>query len=92
MDSKKILILMGNGKFVSKAHSPFHTKLGIRPTDQSCHHEARLHLDDVEWRSERSHRERHDRRILVRERSAPYHYEKQKRHICDVKSDHLLSS
>ena len=51
-----------------------HEALGIRPTDQSCRHEAWLHLDFVEWRSEQSHRERHDRRVLLKERSAPYHY------------------
>ena len=62
------------------------------PTDQSCHHEAWLHLDSVEWRSAQSHREKHDRRILLKERSAPYHYGKQKGHISDVTSDHSLSS
>ena len=66
--------------------------LGIRPTDQSCHHEAWLHLDFVEWRNEQPHRERHDRRILLKERSTPYHCGKQKGHISDVVSDHSLLS
>ena len=72
--------------------SILHKALGIRPTDQSCHHEACLHLDFVEWRSEQSHRERHDRRILLKERSAPYHHGKQKGHFSDVVSDHSISS
>ena len=29
--------------------------LGLRPTDQSCHHETGLHLDFVDWRSTQSH-------------------------------------
>ena len=52
-----------------------HEALGIRPTDQSCHHEVWLHLDFVEWRSAQSH---HERRIFLKEHSAPYHYGKQK--------------
>ena len=66
--------------------------LGIRPADQSCHHEAWLRYDFVEWRSEQSHRERDDRKIHLKERSAPYHYGKQKGHISDVMSDHSLPS
>ena len=66
-----------------------HEALGIRPTDHNCHHKAGLHLDFVEWRSEQSNRDRHDRRILSKERSAPYHYGKQKGHIRDVVSGHF---
>ena len=55
-----------------------HEALGIRPTDQSCHHETWLHLDFVGWRDEHPHREKHDRRILLKERSALYHYGKQR--------------
>ena len=69
-----------------------HEALGIRPTDQSCHHEAWLHLDIVDWRNEQPHHEKHDRRILLKERSAPYHHGKPKGHISDVMSDHSLSS
>ena len=39
--------------------------LGIHPTDQSCHHEAWLHLDFVGWHDEQPQREKHDRRILT---------------------------
>ena len=69
---------MDNGKFVRHgAFSIHHEDLGIRPTDQNCHHEAWIHLDFVEWRDEQPHREKHDRRILLKERSVPYHYGKQ---------------
>ncbi len=66
--------------------------LGLRPADQSCHHETWLHLEFVDWRSAQSHHEEHDRRILLRERPAPYHYGQQKRRISDIVSDHSLSS
>ena len=39
--------------------------LGLRPTDQSCHHERWLHLDFVDWRSSQSHHGEPDRRILL---------------------------
>ena len=69
-----------------------HEALGLRPTDQSCHHEAWLHLDFVGWHDVQPQREEHDRRILLKERSSPYHYGKQKGHISDTMSDHSLSS
>ena len=69
-----------------------HEAPGIRQTDQSCHHQVWLHLDFVEWRSAQSHLEEHDRRILLKERSAPYHYGKQKGHVSDITSNHSLSS
>ena len=84
-----------DGQWKVRQHGVFsilHEALGISPTDQSCHHEAWLNFDFVERRSEQSHHERHDRRILFKERSAPYHYGKQKGHISDVVSDHSLSS
>ena len=69
-----------------------HETLGLRPTDQSCHHETWLHLDFVDWRNSQSHHEEPDRRILLKERPAPYHYGQQKRRISDIMSDHSLSS
>ena len=69
-----------------------HKALGLRPTDQSCHREIWLHLDFVDWRSAQSHHDRQDRRILLKERPAPYHYGQQKRCINDIMSDHSLSS
>ena len=66
--------------------------LGLRPTDQSCYHETRLHLDVVDCRSSQSHHEEPDRRILLEERPASHHHGQQKRRISDIMSDHSLSS
>ena len=65
---------------------------GLRPTDQSCHHETWLHPDFVGWDDVQPQREKHCQRILPKERSSPYHYGKQKGRISDVMSDHSLSS
>ena len=57
---------MENGKFLSTAHSnSLHEALGIRQTDQSCHHEVWLQLDFVERGSVQSHQEKHDRRRTI---------------------------
>ena len=91
VDSSMFLILMDIGKYgntVPSLHS--FEVVGNRPIDQSCHHEAWFHLDNVEWRNEQPHSEIHDRRILLKERSAPYHHGKQKVHISDVMSDHSV--
>ena len=66
--------------------------LGLRPTDQSCHHETWLHLDFVDWRSTQSHHDEHDRRLVLKERPAACPYGQQKRRISEVMSDHSLSS
>ena len=66
--------------------------LGLRPIDQSCHHETWLHLDFVDWRNSQSHHEEPDRRILLKERPTPYQYGHQKRPISDIMIDHSLSS
>ena len=66
--------------------------LGLRPTDQSSHHETWVHLDFVDWRNTQSHHEEPDRRILLKEPSTPYHYGQQIRRISDIMSDHSLSS
>ena len=58
--------------------------LGLRPTDQSCHHETWLHLDFVDWRSTQSKHEEPDRRILLKERPAPPYQGAQKRRISDM--------
>ena len=61
--------------------------LGLRPTDQSCHHEAWLHLDFVGRHDFQPQREEHDQRILLKERSSPYHYGKKRGRISDIMSD-----
>ena len=40
--------------------------LGLRPTDQSCHHETWLHLDFVDWREGQSQREKYNQRIFLK--------------------------
>ena len=82
------LIQIGIGKYEFIPHKT----LGLRPTDQSCHHETCLHLEFVDWRSTRSHHEEHDRRILLKERPAPHHQGQQKGRISDIMSNHSLSS
>ena len=42
--------------------------LVLRPNDQSCHRETRLHLDFVDWRSTQSQHDEHDRRIFLKGR------------------------
>ena len=68
-----------------------HNALGLRPTDQSCHHETRLHLDFVDWHSTQSHHDEQDRRIFLKERSTACPNGQQKRRISEVMSDHSLS-
>ena len=66
--------------------------LGLRPTDQSCHHEAWLHLDFVRWHDVQPQREKHYQRSLLKERSSPYHNDKKSERVSDIMSDHSLSS
>ena len=69
-----------------------HKVPGLRPTEQSCHHETWPHLDIVDWRNSEPHHEEPDRRILLKERPAPPHQGAQKRRISDIMSDHSLFS
>ena len=57
---------------------------GLRPTDQSCHHETWLHLDFVDWPSNQSHHEEPDRRILLKERPTACPYGQQEWRIGEV--------
>ena len=66
--------------------------LGLHPNDQSCHNEAWLHLEFVEWRDVQLQREKFCQRILLKERSSPYRYGKESGRISDSMSDHSLSS
>ena len=43
-----------------------------------------LYLDFVGWHDVQPQREEHDRRILLKQRSSPYNYGKQKGHISDI--------
>ena len=66
--------------------------LGLRPTDQSCHHETWLHLDFVDWCNTWEPQGEHGRHISRKERRASYPHGQQKRRISEVMSDHSLSS
>ena len=79
-------IQIGIGRYACIVLSIPRKTLGLRPTDQSCHHETWLHLDFVDRRSTQSHHEEPDRRILLKERPVPYK-EAQKRRISDIMSE-----
>ena len=68
------------------------TALGLRPTDQSCHHETWLHLDFVDWRNTWEPQGEHSRHISLKERPASFHHGQQIRRMSEVTSDHSLSS
>ena len=68
------------------------TSLGVRPTDQSCHHETWLHLDFVDWSKTWSRQNTYEPHILVNERPADGAYGNPQRKISEVMSDHSLSS
>ena len=77
-----------------RLHGAFSSPLdvfGVRPNDQSCHHEAWLHLDFFGWHDVQPQREKHCQRILLKERSSPYYGNRSGR-ISDIMSDHSLSS
>ena len=77
---------------IHSASSIPHKTLGLRPTDQSCHHETWLLLEFVDWRSTQSHHEEHGQRILLKERLTACPYGQRKRRISDIMRDHSLSS
>ena len=82
---------MGDGKYVSMVHSPCST-LGLRPKDQSCHHEVWLHLAFVNQHGVYEPRERHEQRLLLLERSAPYQLNKGMGNASEDESDRSLPS
>ena len=65
--------------------------LGLRPNDQSCHHETWLHLDSVDWSNTWSKQDVYEQRIPLKERPAACSYGHQKRRISEVMRDHSLS-
>ena len=66
--------------------------LGLRPNDQSCHHETWLHLDFVDWSNKWSNQDYDDGNICLKERPADSSCGTRKRYISEVMSDHSLSS
>ena len=67
------------------AFSMLRQALGLRASDQSCHHETWLHLHFVDWSNQWNHEARYNENIRLNERP-------QKRHISEILSDHSLSS
>ena len=74
------------------AFSKHRDVLGLRRNDQSCHHEAWLHLDLVGWHDVQPQRAKHCQRILLKERSSPYQHGRKSGRISEIMSDHSLSS
>ena len=84
---------MNIGNYVSmEPFSILHEALGIRSKDQSCHHEVWLHLDFVDHHSSNEPRERHEQRLLLKERSAPYQHSNERCKTDEDESDLSLSS
>ena len=76
-------------------HGAFSTPrqaLGLRPNDQSCHHETWLHLHFVGWNNKWNHQAYCNGNIRLKEGLASSGYGAQKRRISEVLSDHSLSS
>ena len=59
--------------------------LGLRPNDQTCHHETWIHLHFVDWNNKWSQQAHYNGNIRLKERP-------QKRNISEILSDHSLSS
>ena len=66
--------------------------LGLRSSDQSCHHETWLHLQFVEWSNQWNHQAHYNGNIRLKERPARSGNRDPKRNISEVLSDHSLSS
>ena len=66
--------------------------LGLRSSDQSCHHETWLHLHFVDWNNKWDHQAHYQGNIRLKERPASSGNRAQKRHISELLSDHSLSS
>ena len=66
--------------------------LGLRPSDQSCHHETWLRLDFVDWSNTWPRQNAYQPRISITERLAEGDCGNPKRRISEIMSDHSLSS
>ena len=58
--------------------------LGLRPNDQSCHHETWLHLHFVDWNNKWTHQANYNGNIRLKERPAGSSFGTQKRNISEV--------
>ena len=66
--------------------------LGLRSSDQSCHHETWLHLHFADWSNQWNHQAHYNGNIRFKERPASSGNRAPKRNISEVLSDHSLSS
>ena len=71
--------------------------LGLRPNDQSCHHETWLHLDFVDWSNTWPKHDVYEQRISLESTTSRLlirrlRYGNSKRRMSEVMSDHSLSS
>ena len=66
--------------------------LGLRPTDQGCHHETWLHLDFVGWNNRWFKQDVYEQHISLKERPADCSYGNPKIGISEVMIDQSLSS
>ena len=66
--------------------------LGLRSSDQSCHHKTWLHLQFVEWSNQWNHQAHYNGNIRLKERPASSGNRAPKRNISEVLSDYSLSS
>ena len=83
------------GRWKVRLHAAFsilHDALGVRPKDQSCHHEVWLHLAFVDHHVDYDPLEGHEQRLLLKERSAPYQPNKERGKAVEDESDRSLSS
>ena len=64
--------------------------LGLRPSDQSYHHETWFHLHFVDWNTKWNHQAHYKGNIRLKERPASSGNRAQKRHISELLSDHSL--
>ena len=66
--------------------------LGLRPNDQSCHHETWLHLDLVDWSNTWSRQNDYDRHISLRTTCRLFKPDPKNNVLSEVMSDRSLSS
>ena len=78
--------------FQQGAFSISRQALGLRSSDPSCHHETLLHLHFIDSSNQWNHQARWNGNIRLTERPTNSGNRALKRHICEVFSDHSLSS
>ena len=72
--------------------SHFMEVVGLRPTDQNCHPETKIHLYFVDWSNSWSKQKVHRQCISVKERTVECSCSNPKRCVSEIMSDHSLPS